>query len=73
MPAILRGGGGACSQIKTKWKRLNQSVSLLEFGLRVLGVSSGLHVTRIKGVVGLYRLSSYSLYGPLFYSKIKAS
>lgn len=54
MPAVPKGGGGgARSQIKTKWKRLNQSVSLLEFGLRVLGVSSGLHVTRIKGVVGL--------------------
>lgn len=28
-------GGGVRSQIKTKWKRLNQSVNLLELGLSV--------------------------------------
>lgn len=46
-------GGETRSQIKTKWKRLNQSVNLLEFGLSVLGVCSCLRVARIKGVVGI--------------------
>lgn len=65
--------GKTITRTATKSKRLNHCVNLFEFRLRVLGVSSCLHVWGLRGLLAYRLCTPIVFYTLLFYTSIKAS